>query len=73
MQSGARGGVTLASSNFKQHYAKTQAPSHQHVLFGALLELLLIYCRCGVSVCLHTFISVTILVCIYMPAFMHAC
>jgi hypothetical protein len=45
IQANVSGGVTLKLSLFKQHYATTQAPLHQHVLFGALLELLLVYCR----------------------------
>jgi hypothetical protein len=36
---------TLATSNFNRHYSDTGVPSMQHVLFGAVHLLLVIYCR----------------------------
>ena len=52
--------TTLANSKFHSEYSKAEAPTRQHVMFAALLDLLLAYCKCApdrIACCIHARIT----------------
>jgi hypothetical protein len=49
---------TLATSNFNRHYSGTGVPSMQHVLFGAVHLLLVVYCRYKLHNSVHVLLVV---------------